>query len=656
MADTSILFGRYDNQVTKTPNIDRLAEQVIANRGCTWLRIQNRDTFDLELMESRVKHDVQTRKVDVLVIGAGVAGLSAATAAAWSGKSVIVIEKSETIGGTSCVSNGSIWIPNNDLAVAKGIPCDNESQVRFILSECWDCFDKEKQWCGVSKETYQRVDRFVSAGHQVIRDLTNARVQEFTQLDKVFKYYFFSTRDSVDCARQALNSKKSLSDAELMQAASSSWDYHWENEFNEVPYGKHIWATLDFFATPQFFYRGLRNHIGHILQNIASIRSVSSMVDQVPKLPAKFWGFGSGLILVERFRRHLKRQKVPVMKCHELLAVMPKGNRVESVNVKTDKGQTITWQINDALILASGCFSHQLSNNQELASYPIQSACVAATNNGDAIRILKDVDIQVDRNPRPLLSQTVLQLAKQNQGISHEPVFYLYGDSFFLVDRHGRRVMNEKLSYHDRAQQHVGNAERELLFLICDRRFKERNWGFGISLPFSQKYVIHGGNESRLHAEIDRELQANDCEFRLADDFTFNLINTKERFNQFARTGDDLEFGRGKNSFDVLGFMKPDRDNRFPSRTMCPLSGNELYACIYGLSAFSTHGGLICDEDSRVLDSAGNPWDNLYAVGACAASFLNGRYPSHGLSIGAGLVFGYLAGLHATANMDRLPR
>jgi len=223
-----------------------------------------------------------------------------------------------------------------------------------------------------------------------------------------------------------------------------------------------------------------------------------------------------------------------------------------------------------------------------------------------------------------------------------------------VVDRHGRRVMNEKLNYHDRAMHHVGDSEREFLFLVCDRRFKERNWGLGSSLPFNQKHVIHGGNESKLHVAIDLELKANDSEFRLADDFSVNLRETKMTFNEFATDGDDPEFGRGKNAFDVLGFMKPDRDHDFPSRSMCPLVGKELYACIYGLSTFGTHGGLICDEDSRVLNSAGEPWSNLYAVGTCAASFLNGHYPSHGMSIGSGIVFGYLAGLHATSNLERL--
>ena len=237
-----------------------------------------------------MRQAAQAKNVDVLVVGAGVAGLSAATAAAWSGKSVVLIEKSDTIGGTASLANGSIWIPNNDLAASKGIEYDNENEVRFILSECWDCFANDEKWHGVSEATFKRASRYVSAGHRVVRDITNERVQTFTQLDKVFKKYFFSANDSVDCAKEALNPKKTVTDDELRYAASSSWDYHWQNEFNATPYGKHIWATIDLLATTMFFYRGLRKHFWHIVKNMASIRSVSSIVDQAPKLITKFWG------------------------------------------------------------------------------------------------------------------------------------------------------------------------------------------------------------------------------------------------------------------------------------------------------------------------------------------------------------------------------
>jgi succinate dehydrogenase/fumarate reductase flavoprotein subunit len=87
---------------------------------------------------------------------------------------------------------------------------------------------------------------------------------------------------------------------------------------------------------------------------------------------------------------------------------------------------------------------------------------------------------------------------------------------------------------------------------------------------------------------------------------------------------------------------------------MYPLTGDALYACIYSVSTFGTQGGFVCDAASRVLNTHGVAWRNLYAVGTSAVSILNGRYPSHGLAIGTGLVFGYLAGLHATGNLARL--
>src|SRR5512136_1310413 len=49
---------------------------------------------------------------DVVVIGAGAGGMTAAAVAATRGLRVIVIEKTSTIGGTTAISGGMVWVPN----------------------------------------------------------------------------------------------------------------------------------------------------------------------------------------------------------------------------------------------------------------------------------------------------------------------------------------------------------------------------------------------------------------------------------------------------------------------------------------------------------------------------------------------------------------
>jgi 3-oxosteroid 1-dehydrogenase len=57
---------------------------------------------------------------DIIVVGAGCAGLVSALAAKESGKDVLVLESTSFIGGSSALSGGGLWIPNNSIMKASG--------------------------------------------------------------------------------------------------------------------------------------------------------------------------------------------------------------------------------------------------------------------------------------------------------------------------------------------------------------------------------------------------------------------------------------------------------------------------------------------------------------------------------------------------------
>ena len=84
----------------------------------------------------------QNLNCDLLVIGSGAGGLSAAVTAAHLGMKVIVLEKEPVYGGTSAWSGGWLWIPRNFLAQKAGIQEDINDPIEYLKNEADNMFQK----------------------------------------------------------------------------------------------------------------------------------------------------------------------------------------------------------------------------------------------------------------------------------------------------------------------------------------------------------------------------------------------------------------------------------------------------------------------------------------------------------------------------------
>jgi 3-oxosteroid 1-dehydrogenase len=195
------------------------------------------------------------------------------------------------------------------------------------------------------------------------------------------------------------------------------------------------------------------------------------------------------------------------------------------------------------------------------------------------------------------------------------------------------------------------------MYMIYDQRSAELFKGafpFPAS-PAGAKYVISGQTLEELAANIEGrllEIEDGTGGAWLDEDFVSNLAQSIERFNTFATSGKDADFGRGGSNYDtywheVFSPMAADTGhapNPFPNITMHPLSDEgPFYAIMLVAGALDTCGGPAINASAQVLASNGEPIPGLYAAGNCVASPSKEAYFGAGHTLGMAVTFGYIA-------------
>ena len=351
------------------------------------------------------------------------------------------------------------------------------------------------------------------------------------------------------------------------------------------------------------------------------------------------------------------RDGVDIRTGHRVQRLVTADGAVVGVEASTTDGATVRVRARKAVIFATGGFTHDRELRENFLSAPVYGGCAAITNEGDFVRIASSVGAQLRNMNYAWMCPIPLEKAVARRA-DLVGMFSVAGDSMIFVDKHGRRVVNEKLPYNELAQEFFrwdptsGEYPNLVLIQVWDQRSQDHSasdeYGRLIVPPGTDDgHVIRGGTLDELAAAIAERLEryrAHTGGLALAEDFAANLRASIERFNGFAERGVDEDFGRGERAVQQLfnGLVKDEPGRENP--TMWPISdAGPYFAALVTGGTLDTKGGPKATPDGQVVDDLDRPIAGLYGVGNCVASASARAYWAGGATLGPILAFAYRA-------------
>jgi 3-oxosteroid 1-dehydrogenase len=320
------------------------------------------------------------------------------------------------------------------------------------------------------------------------------------------------------------------------------------------------------------------------------------------------------------------------------------------------------------VVFGTGGFLHDPAKAEAFLRGPVFGGSAVAEATGDFVDIAGELGARLDNMSYAWWDQVVLESALRARSTSRDAV-YPAGDSMMIVNRHGRRVMNEKMPYNERGQVHLHwDADRRsyenlLLFMVFDEatardpRPVRHRYPTPLSAD-SEGDAISAGSWPELAEKIGArlaEVADRTGGFTLADDFASGLVTQVARFDDFALSGVDLDHGRGEAPIE-RAWAPPPRFDGQPNPTMHPFAAEGPFYClVLAPGALDTKGGPATDSVGRVLAGDGTPIPGLYGAGNCVASPTGQGYFGAGGTVGPALTFGWLAGVDVAGVASRTP-
>jgi succinate dehydrogenase/fumarate reductase flavoprotein subunit len=546
---------------------------------------------------------VEDTTVDLLVVGSGT-GMAAALAGHERGLSVLIVEKSPTVGGSTARSGGALWLPASPVMREGGAGDTRERAETYLTSLVGGTAPPRR-----GQAYLANVDATV---HMLTRT-TPMRLFWARDYSDYHPELPGGSAAGRTCECRPLNTsilggyrtrlRPGVLEVKLPMPTTGA-DYRWLNLMTRVP-RKGIPTVLKRFA-----------------QGTGGLAVGRRYAAGGQALAA---GLFAGVL----------RAEVPIWTETTLRTLTGDAERVTGAVVEHD-GQEFTVTARRGVVLAAGGFDHNMDMRHKFQSESLHDhmSLGAETNTGDAIRIAQEVGAGLDLMGQAWWFPAVAPLPQK------APAVLLAERSLpgsLIVNQHGRRFANESADYMSFGQRllELENAgdRVETMWMVFDQRYRN-SYVFAaelfprMAIPrrwYDAGIALRAMSFPGLAAEMGVPV-AEFCE-------------TMTRFNDSAPAGQDPDFGRGRSAYDRY-YGDPTVT---PNPNLRALTDGPFYAIKLVLSDLGTCGGLRADERARVLREDGSVINGLYAIGNTAANAFGATYPGAGATIAQGLVYGYIA-------------
>ncbi|MGW7041356.1 3-oxosteroid 1-dehydrogenase [Streptomyces avermitilis] len=542
---------------------------------------------------------------DVVVIGSGAAGMTAALTAAKQGLSCVVVEKAATFGGSAARSGAGIWIPNNPVILAAGVPDTPAKAAAYLAAVVGPDVSADRQRA------------FLGHGPAMISFVMANSPLRFRWMEGYSDYY--------PELSGGLPSGRSIEPDQLDGNILGAELAHLNPSYMAVPAGLVVfsadykWLTLSAVSA-----KGLA-----VAAECLARGTRAALLGQKP--------LTMGQSLAAGLRAGLLAAQVPVW-LNTPLTDLYRENGTVTGAVVAKGGSAGLVRARHGVVVGSGGFEHNAAMRDQYQRRPIGTEWTvgAKENTGDGIRAGERAGAALDLMDDAWWGPTI--------PLPEQPYFCLAERTLpggLLVNAAGARFVNEAAPYSDVVHtmyERNPTAPDIPAWLIVDQNYRNRYLFKDVAptLAFPGSWYDSGA----AHKAWTLDALAGQIGMPAAA-----LRATVNRFNSLALSGDDTDFRRGDSTYDHY-YTDPAI---VPNSCLAPLWLAPYYAFKIVPGDLGTKGGMRTDARARVLRADGSVIPGLYAAGNASAAVMGHSYAGAGSTIGPAMTFGYIAALDIAA-------